>query len=220
MERHEAETPEIRVLLCEDQTLMRHGLRTILDLEPGIAVVGEAADGAAAVAQARALRPDVALMDVQMPQMTGIEATAAIIRTVPGCRVIILTTFDEQQYVIGGLQAGAAGFLLKDAPADDLIAAIRRVHAGESYVQPDIAARMLTALGSRPAAPDPDTLTEREIAVLHLLAAGESNRAIADRLFLAEGTVKNYVSSILEKLHATNRTHAVTIARARHLLGD
>ncbi|HEU5328052.1 MAG TPA: response regulator transcription factor [Thermomicrobiales bacterium] len=208
----------IRILLCEDQTLMRHGLRTILDLEPGITVVGEARDGHEAVAQARTLRPDVILMDVQMPGLTGIEATAAITHEVPGSHIIILTTFDHQQYLLDGLQAGAAGFLLKDAPADELIAAIQRVHAGESFVQPDMAARVLTQLGRRPATPEPETLTERETAILRLLAAGESNRAIADHLFLAEGTVKNYVSNILEKLNAANRTQAVAIARQKGLV--
>ncbi len=141
--------PPIRVLLCEDQTLMRHGLRTILELEPGLSVVGDAADGPGAIEGARRLRPDVTLMDVQLPGMRGIEATAAIARLVPACRVIILTTFDYQQYVLDGLRAGAAGFLLKDAPADELIGAIRRVHAGESFVQPDVAGRMLAALGRK-----------------------------------------------------------------------
>lgn len=208
----------IRLLLCEDQTLMRQGLRTILDLEPGIAVVGEAENGGDAVGQAKALHPDVVLMDVQLPVMTGIEATAEITKTIPDCRVIILTTFDYHQYVIDGLQAGAAGFLLKDAPADDLVTAIRRVHAGESFVQPDIAARLLTDLGRRPFSPEAEQLTEREIEVLRRLAVGESNRQIADQLFLTEGTVKNYVSSVLGKLGAANRTQAVSIARERKIL--
>ncbi|HEX5503217.1 MAG TPA: response regulator transcription factor [Thermomicrobiales bacterium] len=212
-----ADGAAIRVLLCEDQTLMRQGLRTILDLEPGLTVVGEAADGPAAVARALALRPDVVLMDVQLPGQSGIAATAAITREAPEVRVIILTTFDLREYVVEGLQAGAAGFLLKDAPADDLVAAIRRVHAGEQFVQPDVAARMLTALG-QPTPAEPEGLTEREVAVLRLLAAGASNRTIADRLALAEGTVKNYVSSILDKLAAANRTQAVAIARERGLL--
>jgi DNA-binding NarL/FixJ family response regulator len=150
--------------------------------------------------------------------MSGIAATAKLRQAAPNCRVIILTTFDYQQYVIEGLQAGASGFLLKDAPADDLIAAIRRVHTGESFVQPDMAARLLTAMGQRSAAPAPEALTERELAVLRLLAAGASNRAIGDQLFLTEGTVKNYVSALLEKLGAANRTQAVGIARERGLL--
>lgn len=209
----------IRVLICEDQRLMRQGLRTILDLEAGLAVVGEAASGPEAIAAAQALRPDVILMDVQMPGMTGIAATAEIHRLLPDCRVIILTTFDYSQYVMEGLQAGAVGFLLKDAPAEDLIRTIRRVHAGESFVQPDMAARMLTELGRAPAAAsDPETLTEREVDILRLLADGDSNRTIGERLYLAEGTVKNYVSTILDKLGAENRTQAVAIARQRHLI--
>jgi DNA-binding NarL/FixJ family response regulator len=207
----------IRVLLCEDQTLMRQGLRTILELEADMLVVGEAADGHAAVTQARALRPDVVLMDVQMPGQTGIEATAEIRRWPDAPCVIILTTFDYQQYVLDGLRAGATGFLLKDAPADELLDAIRRVHAGESFVQPDIAARVLTALG-RADAPQPDALNERELEILRLLAGGASNRAIGARLNLAEGTVKNYVSAILDKLGAANRTQAVVIARERRLV--
>jgi two-component system response regulator DegU len=213
-----AGVPDIRVLVCEDQRLMRQGLRTILDLEPGLTVVGEAANGAEAIEAARRLRPDVILMDVQMPGISGIAATTEIARQVPGSRVLILTTFDYSQYVLEGLQAGAAGFLLKDAPADELIGAIRRIHAGESFVQPDMAARMLTALGRKPVAAPAEALTEREVAILGLLAAGDSNRAIGEKLYLTEGTVKNYVSTILDKLGAGNRTQAVAIARERGMI--
>ncbi len=213
--------PPIRLLLCEDQTLMRQGLRTILTLEPGFEVVAEAADGREAVLQAQRHRPDVVLMDVQMPELSGIEATAEIRRLAPASRIVILTTFDVDQYVIDGLRAGAAGYLLKDAPADELARTIRRVHAGESVIQPDVAARVLVDLSRRSpagAALPVDVLSERERDVLRLVAAGSTNRAIADRLSLTEGTVKNYVSSILDKLHASNRTQAVLAAKERRLI--
>jgi DNA-binding NarL/FixJ family response regulator len=211
----------IRLLLCEDQTLMRQGLRTIRTLEPGFEVVAEAADGREAVLQAQRHRPDVVLMDVQMPELSGIEATAEIRRLAPASRIVILTTFDVDQYVIDGLRAGAAGYLLKDAPADELARTIRRVHAGESVIQPDVAARVLVDISRRSpagAAVPADVLSERERDVLRLLAAGSTNRAIADRLSLTEGTVKNYVSSILDKLQASNRTQAVLAAKERRLI--
>jgi two-component system response regulator DegU len=211
----------IRLLLCEDQTLMRQGLRTILTLEPGFEVVAEAANGREAVLQAQRHRPDVVLMDVQMPELSGIEATAEIRRLAPASRIVILTTFDVDQYVIDGLRAGAAGYLLKDAPADELARTIRRVHAGESVIQPDVAARVLVDISRRSpagASMPVDVLSERERDVLRLLAAGNTNRAIADRLSLTEGTVKNYVSSILDKLQASNRTQAVLAAKERRLI--
>lgn len=203
---------EISVLLVEDQTLMRQGLKTILELEPGIRVAGEADNGERGIAQALALRPDVILMDVQMPVMDGVEATAAICAAWPSARVIILTTFDRDDYVFRGVRAGAMGYLLKDAPADDLIRTIRRVHAGEAFIQPEIASRTLREL-LRPAAEPLEPLSEREREVLVLLAQGASNREIADRLVISEGTVKNHVSSILGKLQAENRTQAAELAR-------
>lgn len=212
----------IRVLLAEDQTLMRQGLHTILDLEDGFVVVGEAADGEGAVAQALALQPDVILMDVQMPRMNGVVATAAITATLPATRVIILTTFDLDEYVFDGIKAGARGYLLKDTPATELLAAIRRVHAGESLIQPSIAARLIAEFGRRtPSAEQPplyEPVSERERDVLRLLADGLSNREIAARLVLAEGTIKNHVSTILDKLHAANRTQAARVAREQGLI--
>jgi two-component system, NarL family, response regulator DegU len=208
----------IRVILCEDQTLMRQGLRTILDLEPGLDVVAEAANGREAVDRALATQPDVALIDVQMPLMNGIEATRELTRLLPTCRVIILTTFDYEDYVLEGLRAGAAGYLLKDTPADDLTRTIRRIHAGESFVQPEVAARMLAELSRRTSPVEQDALSQREREILRLLAAGDSNRVIGERLALAEGTVKNYVSGILAKLHASNRTQAVSTAREKRLI--
>jgi two-component system, NarL family, response regulator DegU len=213
--------PAIRVLLAEDQTLMRQGLKTILDLEDGFEVVGEAGDGHEAVEQALALRPDVVLMDVQMPRMNGVEATNLLTTALPSARVIILTTFDYDEYVFDGIKAGARGYLLKDTPANDLLAAIRRVYAGESIIQPSVATRMIAEFTRRRGLtqePEYEPLSERELDVLRLLADGLGNREIASRLILAEGTVKNHVSSILEKLHAANRTQAARVAREQGLI--
>ena len=202
----------IRILLVEDQTLMRQGLKTILDLEPGLHVVGEASDGEAGVQAALELRPDVILMDVQLPKLNGVEATAAICAAWSQARVIILTTFDRDDYVFRGVRAGAVGYLLKDAPATHLIDTIRRVHAGEVFIQPAIASRLLREL-VRPQESPLDALSEREREVLVLLAQGASNRDIAEKLYITEGTVKNHVSNILAKLQAENRTRAADIAR-------
>ena len=207
----------IRILLAEDQTLMRQGLKTILELESGFEVAGEAEDGKAAVKLALQLHPDIILMDVQMPQMNGVEATAAICRSWPEARVIILTTFDRDDYVFQGVRAGAVGYLLKDLPAPKLIETIRRVHDGEVFIQPEIASRTLrAALHSPGVLVEP--LSEREREVLVMLAQGIPNKEIADKLHLAEGTVKNHVSNILGKLQAQNRTEAADIARKRGLI--
>ena len=208
----------IRVLIAEDQTLVREGLRTILELEVGFEVVGEAADGREAVERAVRLRPDIVLMDVRMPVMDGVAATAQIAAALPDTRVIILTTFDHDEYVFEGIRAGARGYLLKDVPASELLRTIRRVHRGEDAIQPSIATRLVAELARRrsPAAPH-EPLSERERDVVRLLAEGLSNREIAERQALGEGTVKNHVSTILDKLQATNRTQAARIARERGL---
>jgi DNA-binding NarL/FixJ family response regulator len=207
----------IRILLAEDQTLMRQGLKTILELEPDFRIAAEAEDGKAAVKLALELRPDIILMDVQMPRMNGVEATAAICHSWPEAKVIILTTFDRDDYVFQGVRAGAVGYLLKDLPAEKLIETIRRVHDGEVFIQPEIASRTLrAALHSGGELIEP--LSEREREVLVMLAQGIPNKEIADKLHLAEGTVKNHVSNILGKLQAQNRTEAADIARRRGLL--
>jgi DNA-binding NarL/FixJ family response regulator len=213
-----APVSDIRILLCEDQTILRQALRTILDLEPGLSVVGEAGDGEEAVQRAVELQPDVALMDIQMPRRSGVEATALVTAACPKTRVIVLTTFDYEEYVFDAVKAGAMGYLLKDVPAPELIDTIRRVHAGESFIQPRVASKLLLEFGRRSRTPADEELSEREREVLDLLAAGASNREIAAKLFLAEGTVKNHVSNILSKLHAANRTHAVTLAREQGLI--
>jgi DNA-binding NarL/FixJ family response regulator len=211
----------IRLLICEDQTLMRQGLVTILGLEPGITVAGEAADGAEAVEQVRALQPDVVLMDVQMPGMDGIEATRLITAAYPNTRVIILTTFDYEEYVFEGVKAGAMGYMLKDSPAPDLIRTIRRVHAGERFIQPAVASKLLFEFAQgdrRGSGADYEPLSERETDIIRRLAQGMSNREVADDLALAEGTVKNYVSTILGKLQAANRVQAINLARRHKLI--
>ncbi|HYF62884.1 MAG TPA: response regulator transcription factor [Herpetosiphonaceae bacterium] len=210
----------IRVLIAEDQTLMRQGLTTILELEPGFSVVGEAANGLQAIERAAELRPDVILMDVQMPELDGVAATAAITAAWPASKVIILTTFDYDEYVFSGIKAGAMGYLLKDTPATELLAAIRRIHAGESLIQPSVASRLIAEFSQRSAAPQPpyEPLSEREREVLRWLASGLSNKDIASQLSLAEGTVKNHVSAILAKIHAANRTQAARIAQERGLI--
>ncbi|HET9906463.1 MAG TPA: response regulator transcription factor [Anaerolineales bacterium] len=207
----------IQILLVEDQTLMRQGLKTILDLEPGFRVIGEAANGESGVQMALEMRPDVVLMDIQMPQLNGVEATTQLCRQWPEAKVIILTTFDRDDYVYQGVRAGALGYLLKDAPANKLIETIRRVHSGEVFIQPEIASRALREM-MRPTTTSVEPLSDREREVLVLLAQGASNKEMAEKLFITEGTVKNHVSSILAKLQAENRTQAADIARRHGLV--
>ena len=206
-----------RILLAEDQTLMRQGLKTILELESGFRVVGEAQDGLSAVKLALQLRPDIILMDVQMPGQTGVEATAAICRAWPEAKIIILTTFDRDDYVFAGVRAGAVGYLLKDVAAQKLVETIRAVQAGEVFIQPEIASRALRAT-LHPADGLIEPLSDREREVLTMLAQGVANKEIADKLHIAEGTVKNHVSNILAKLQAQNRTQAADIARKHGLV--
>jgi len=207
----------IRILLAEDQTLMRQGLKTILDLESGFQVVGEAGDGTTAIKLALELRPDIILMDVQMPGQNGVEATAAICKAWHEAKIIILTTFDRDDYVFAGVRAGAVGYLLKDLPAPKLIETIRAVQFGEVFIQPEIASRALRAT-LHPTGELIEPLSEREREVLVMLAQGIANKEIADKLHIAEGTVKNHVSNILGKLQAQNRTQAADIARKRGLI--
>jgi DNA-binding NarL/FixJ family response regulator len=207
----------IAILLAEDQTLMRQGLKTLLETEPGLKVVAEAENGAAAVKLALQLRPDVTLMDIQMPVLNGVEATAKICREWPKAKIIVLTTFDRDDYVFQGVRAGALGYLLKDVPADQLFDTIRRVHSGEVFIQPEIASRTLRA-ALHPAGQLLEPLSERENEVLVMVAQGIPNKEIADRLHIAEGTVKNHVSNILDKLQVHNRTQAADLARKRGLV--
>jgi DNA-binding NarL/FixJ family response regulator len=210
----------IRVLLVDDQSLLRMGFRMILEAEPDIEVVGEAANGTSGVSMASALHPDVVLMDVRMPGMDGIQATATIVAAGPASKVLILTTFDLDQYVFAGLKAGASGFLLKDAPPADLLTAIRTVAGGDSVLAPTATRRLIDQFV--PLLPDPDRqhdrdallskLTGRERTVFAQLAAGRSNREIATDLHLSEGTVKIHVGRILAKLGLRDRVQAVVLA--------
>lgn len=210
----------IRVLIADDQSLVRAGFRMILDAEPDITIAGEAADGEQAVRAARTLRPDVILMDVRMPVMDGIEATRRLAG--PGVaepsKVLILTTFDLDEYVIEALRVGASGFLLKDAPPDDLVAAVRVVAAGDALLAPSVTRRLLDKFARRLPEPAADVsgklaaLTDREREVLTLMARGLSNAEIAASLFLGEATVKTHVSRVLMKLGLRDRVHAVIFA--------
>ena len=210
----------IKVLIADDQAMVRQGFGALLAAQPDVLVVGDAADGAAAVTAARTLNPDVVLMDVRMPVMDGVAATARIAASLPDTHVIILTTFDDDAYVFEGIKAGAHGYLLKDVPASELLRTIRSAHRGETAIQPSIAARLVAEFARRRSPPVPpyEPLSEREREVLRLLTEGLSNKEIADRLALAEGTVKNHVSTILDKLQAVNRTQAARIARDQGLV--
>jgi len=204
----------IRVLLCDDQALVRGGFRMILDARPDIEVVGEAEDGLQAVAQVRALEPDVVLMDVRMPNLDGIEATRRIVSSGARARVLILTTFDPDEYVYEAIRVGASGFLLKDVEPGELVDAIRVVAAGNALLGSTVTQRLLERFaGSSPAqARSLDDLTERELEILRLVAEGLSNAEIADRLVVGETTVKTHVSSVLRKLGVRDRVQAVIAA--------
>jgi DNA-binding NarL/FixJ family response regulator len=207
---------EITVLVVDDQRLVRAGFRVILDGNDGITVIGEAADGAEAVALARKLRPAVVLMDIRMPNMDGLAATRAILAET-GSRVLMLTTFGSDEYVYAALRAGASGFLLKDAPAEHLIAAVRSVAAGDALIDPSITRRLIEqfVMAARPKNEEPArlaALTARERDVLRLVAKGLSNAEIAVRLIVEESTVKTHVARILMKLDLRDRVQAVVLA--------
>jgi len=209
----------IKVLVADDQRLMREGLATLLALADDIDIVGQAADGAEAIELAKAQRPDVILMDIQMPHVNGVEATKTIRSILPATQIIILTTFDDDEYLLAGLRAGACGYLLKDMPSEQLADAIRSAAKGQSPIGPEMARKLVNLVTQNPIAPPAPTvaseLSEREIEVLRLIAAGLSNKEIAEKLFIAEGTAKNHVSNILSKLEARDRAQAV--ARAKEL---
>jgi len=205
----------VRVLLADDHGAIRAGLRLILDNAEGVEVVGEAADGAAAIRQARALRPDVVLMDVRMPGVDGIAATRELVAG-DACEVLVLTTFDLDEYVYGALRAGAAGFLLKSVEAPRLIEAVKLVAAGEGVLAPQVTRRLLAAFAGTAPVPEPSglgELTEREHEVLACLGDGLSNAQIAGRLHIGETTVKTHVSRVLRKLGLRSRVQAAIVAR-------
>ncbi|GIF43842.1 response regulator [Actinoplanes xinjiangensis] len=208
----------VRVLVADDQALIREGIASLLGIEPGIEVVGTAADGRAAVELALATTPDVVLMDVRMPVLDGLRAAELLRERLPACRVLMLTTFDDEEYVVRALRAGTGGYLLKDLPPKDLARAVRLARAGVDQHDSAVLRRVVTALdrGATPARRI--DLTDREQAVLRLIARGATNREIAARLFVSEGTVKNHVSNILARLGLRDRTQAAIYARDRGLL--
>lgn len=218
-------TPPIRVLIVDDQHLIRLGFRLVLEAESDIQVVGEAADGRSAVAEAARLRPDVLLMDVRMPQLDGIAATAQIVAARPEARILILTTFDLDEYAFGALQAGASGFLLKDAQGAELVAAVRAVHRGDAALAPRVTRRLVELVAAQPTAAAPprpaavDQLTDREREVFLAMARGLSNAELAEELFLSESTVKTHVGRVLHKLDARDRVQAVILAHRWGLAG-
>jgi DNA-binding NarL/FixJ family response regulator len=225
----DAQEQAVRVLVVDDQRLMRDGIASLLSIQDGIEVVGTAASGQEALERALAVHPDVILMDVRMPVMDGVAATAQVRRQLPSCQVLMLTTFDDEEYVIDALRAGACGYLLKNIPAPDLARAVQAAHRGIYQLDPAIASKVVASLArsakSVPSSPSdlpvlknvPD-LTGREIEVLRLIAQGATNREIAEALVISEGTVKNHISNILSRLGLRDRTQAAIYARENGLL--
>lgn len=213
----------IRVLLVDDQALFREALHTLLSVQTGIEVIGEAGNGEEALHMVAQYHPDVVLMDLQMPVMDGVATTRRLQTEHPKSRVIVLTTFDDDEYVFEGLRAGASGYLLKDATAQKLVEAIQTAARGESFLQPSIAAKVVAEFARQSARPSAnqslsEPLTSREIDILRLLSSGMNNHEIAEQLVIAEGTVKNHVTNILGKLGVRDRTQAALKARELNLL--
>ncbi len=205
----------IRLVICDDQEMVRSGLRMLLEAEPDLEVIGEAADGRAAVERVVRLEPDVVLMDIRMPEFDGLEATRRILAQRPSSRVVVLTTFDEDSHLWDTMRAGACGFLLKTAPAEQLVLAIRTAAAGDGLIDPSVTRRVIAAFASRGATTAPaalDELTEREREVLQELARGRTNREIAESFVVSDATVKTHVARVLMKLQLRDRVQAVVFA--------
>jgi len=208
----------IRVIVADDHPIVRSGIVGLLALDPGLDVVGEASDGAEAVALAARVRPDVVLMDLRMPGVSGIEATARIVAEHPAVRVLVLTTYETDDDILGAIEAGASGYLLKAAPQEEIVAGIRAVAEGHTVLAPAIAATLVTRMrGDRPERPQ---LSPRELEVLRLVAAGRSKPEIARDLFIGEATVKTHLIHVFEKLEVSDRTRAVTLALELGLLSS
>ncbi len=211
-------TSPIRVLVADDHPIVRDGLIAILGTQPDFEVVGKAGDGLETLREVERLQPDVLLLDLEMPELDGVQTLRRLGASGASVRVIVFTAFDTDERIVGAVQAGAQGYLLKGAPREEVFNAIRVVNAGGSLLQPVVASRLLRQVVAGESAPNPDALTPREHNVLHLLAQGLQNKEIAAELVITERTVKFYVSSILSKLGAGNRTEAVTIAVQRGLV--
>jgi NarL family two-component system response regulator LiaR len=205
----------MKILLCDDQAVIRDGLEMLLNLEKDFQVIGVAQDGAEALELAAQKQPDLILMDLKMPIMNGIEATREIRAKFPHIKILVLTTYDDDEWVFDAIRAGASGYLLKDTPRQKIVEAIRGTMEGKSFVDPAVAGKLLNQVASKQTQPTSiltDKLTERELDVLRLIAKGINNSEIANQLHLSEGTVRNHVSAILEKLNVSDRTHAAVIA--------
>ena len=209
---------KITVMLVDDHAIVRQGLRTYLELQPDLEVVGEASDGQMAITMARDKLPDIILMDLVMPNSDGVEATREITSTSPSTKIIVLTSFSEDEKVFASIKAGAQGYLMKDVLPQDLVRAIRTVHRGEAQLDPEIARKLMQEFTNpQPAAPKHD-LTDRELEVLTLIAHGKSNKEISEELVLSEKTVKTHVSNILQKLHLSDRTQAAVYALRQRIV--
>jgi DNA-binding NarL/FixJ family response regulator len=209
---------KIQILVADDHPMLREGLVTVLGTQQDFEVVGEAADGSEVVQLAERLNPDVILLDLEMPKMDGVAALEGLRDTGSEARTIVFTAYDTDERILGALQAGARGYLLKGASRMEIFDAIRTVHSGDSLLQPVVTSRLLDHMSREQASPEPEPLTPRELEVLGLLALGLTNREIAGRLFITERTVKFHVSSLMHKLGAENRTETVTIAAQRGLI--
>ncbi len=205
--------PVIHILIADDHSVVRAGMHFLMATEPGIEIIGEADDGVEAVQKTLLLQPDVLLLDLQMPNKSGVEAITEIMQSMPHARILVLTSFADDDHVFAAIKAGASGYLLKDSSPQDLIQAIRAVHAGESSLHPKIARKLIREINQPPDLPlTNEPLTERELEVLKLVAQGLSNQDIADRIVVGERTVRAHVSAILAKLHLANRTQATLYA--------
>jgi len=198
----------IRVLIVDDQTLVRQGLATLLGLEEDLEIVGQAADGAEAITQAGYLKPDVILMDMRMPNKNGVEATREIHKRYPNVKVLVLTTYDEDELIVGALKAGARGYLLKDSPSEKLAAAIRAVQEGYTQLGPSVTPKVVSLMSSDKLRKEQlrKTFSDREVEIIELVAKGFSNKEIAEELYITQGTVKNYITKILAQLNLRDRT--------------